>query len=108
MMICPDCKDERTISQPVPPYGLLLCPRHRALRADQGTLWVTRGMGASIADLLDASGKGSANPDERDVRTELLLTGNPLTKRDLGRIGDAIQWAHAAANPPAWPVRGEE
>lgn len=104
MTICPDCEAERTISQPVPPYGLLLCPRHRALRADQGSMWVTKGLGASVADLLDALGDGSANP-ERTLRTELLLTGNPLSRRDYGRISDAVQWARAAANPPTWPGR---
>lgn len=105
MDICPDCETERTISQPVPPYGLLLCPRHRAVRADQGVMWVTKGLGASVSDLLDALGEGSANPEERPLRTELLLTGNPLSKRDHGRIGDAVQWARAAASPAAWPGR---
>ena len=106
-MICCDCLFEHLIPDPIPPYGLLLCPRHRALRADQGTLWVTRGMGASVSDLLDALGEGCANPEERTLRTELLLTGNPLSKRDHGRIGDAVQWARAAATPPAWPGRGK-
>lgn len=73
-----------------------------------GTRWVMCGRGSSVAELLDASGEGSTNPAERKMKTDLLLAGLPLSKRDHDRIITAVQWARAAANPPAWPVRGGE
>ena len=66
-----------------------------------GTAWVEKRngeeQGDSVAELLDASGTGSTNPEARLIKTGLRLTRQPLDKRDLDRITEAVQWALAAA-----------
>ena len=66
-----------------------------------GTAWVEKRngeeQGDSVAELLDASGTGSTSPEARRIKTGLRLTRQPLDKRDLDRITEAVQWALAAA-----------
>jgi len=106
MYACPDCIGEHLIPPPQVAYSPLLCARHREMREQEGTRWTTKGAGASVAELLDVSGEGATNPEERHLMTELLLTGKPLSKRDMARIQHAIHTTRSALNPPSWPVRG--
>lgn len=103
MFACLDCIDEGLIPTPEAHYTPVLCVRHRDQGTADGARWVTIGEGSSIAELLDASGEGSASELERRQKTDLLLTGHPLGRRDLRRVRDAVQWARSRACPPPFP-----
>ena len=111
MFACSDCLHEGLIPKPAQPYAELLCARHREARAHERLHWVTKSMGSTIGELLDASGASTEGVPDLGLRTELELTGDPgqpLSRRDLGRVTDAIRWARDAVNPPAWPGREME
>jgi len=57
-----------------------------------GTEWVDDHRGASIGELLDATGRGCTDPRDYRRRTGLRLTGRPLDHCDRRRIADAIDW----------------
>lgn len=93
MFACLDCIDEGLIPSPEEGYAPVLCVRHRDQGTTEGARWVPFGDGSSIAELLDASGEGSASEAERRQKTDLLLTGQLLSRKDQRRIRDAVQWA---------------
>lgn len=62
-----------------------------------GLRWTAPGEGATIAELAAVMpGKHILAPDQCNLKTDLILTGNPITFYDCFRIDEAMRAAGAA------------